>query len=415
MKFYLHAIKRVPGTHGIGLNATRSHGFSLVETAIALAVLGLVALLVVGFFSTATKVRVAANDRDLLSRSQVAVVSFAYANNRLPCPALNQSGVEAPGCPPALQVGFLPWRTLGLPDATAGEIRYGVRRHSVPAPVDPKQNLDLSVKLDRFAPLVPSQVIAQNISLVSINTLLGVANQIDFCSALSRINDVPSTGLLQTANPDLANVQPVAFALALPGLNDADGDGNKFDGFQAGTTPVFNAPATPQSLNYDDQVLAMSAPTLFAALSCGLGFSAAGHSHFNALNSAQIMAKSFDDYRYQLILQSLMAAAGVASGAATIANSSAGLASSVATSAAAIALTLLAYGTVSGILAPAALAAAANTAAVITAGLTTAAAVAAAAAAAALVVDFSIKLVPDSITLADTIRAHALAADAAGF
>ena len=390
------------------------NGFSLVETAIALALLGLVALLFVSYWKTTTQVRITDAQSELLGRAQAAVVSFAYVNSRMPCPALDQSGIEASGCPPAVHVGFLPWRTLGLPEAAAGAIRYGVRRNTLPAPVDPLLNLDLAVKIDRFAPLVPDGVIAQNTIPFSINRLLGHANQIDLCSALSKIDDAPTAGVLQTSAPGSADLRPVVFAMALPGLGDANGDGNVFDGFQSGLAPTFNAPSTAQSADYDDNVVAMAAPTLFAALSCGLGFSAAAHAHFNVLNSAQIMAKGMDDYRYQLILQALMAAAGVASGVATIANATAGVASSIATSTAAIAITLLAYGTISGILVPAALAVTANAAGLVAALATTANAVAASIAADVLAADF-VPFLAKSVNLANAIRAHALAGDAEGF
>ncbi len=386
------------------------NGFSLIEAAIALLVLGIIALAFASYWKTATQVRVADNQTTILTRAQAALVSFAYTNSRMPCPAADRSGLEATGCPPSLEVGFLPWRTLGLPDAAAGSIRYGVYRN-------PALNADLAISVDRFAPLVPDSVIAQNIAPVSINRLLGNTNLIDLCSVLSRSGDLPNPTAadhLQTVDAVTTDRRNVAFAMALPGMGDADGDGNSFDGLQSGTAPIFDAPSRMQSVDYDDKVVAMSAPTLFAALSCGLGFSAAVHSHFNALNAAQIMAKGMDDYRYQLILNALMAAAGVASSIATIATATAGVASSIATSTAAIAITLLAYGTVSGILVPAGLAVTANAAGLVAALATSAKAIAVSIAADVLAGTFA-PYVTNSADLANTIRANALAADAEGF
>ena len=126
------------------------------------------------------------------------------------------------------------------------------------------------------------------------------------------------------------------------------------------------------------------------------------------------MAKGMDDYRFQLIINAVMAAAGVASGVATIATATAGVASATATSAAAIALTLLSYGSVSGILVPAALAIAANATGLAAALATTAKAVAASIVADVLAADFA-PFLPKSVALANAIRANALAADAEGF
>ncbi len=385
-------------------------GFSLIESAIALLVLGIIALALVSYWTTATQVRVADSQTALLTRAQAAVVSFAYTNNRLPCPATDRSGIETTGCPPAMEVGFLPWRTLGLPDAAAGGIRYGAYRN-------PALNADLAIKVDRFAPLVPDSVIAQNIAPVSINRLLGHANLIDLCSVLSQAGDLPNPTAadhLQTVDAVTLERRNIAFAMALPGMGDANGDNNPFDGLQSGAAPIFDAPSRMQSVDYDDKVVAMSAPTLFATLSCGLGLSAAAHAHFNVLNAAQIMAKGMDDYRYQLILNALMAAAGVASSIATIANATAGVASSIATSTAAIAITLLAYGTVSGILVPAALAVTANAAGLVAALATSAKAIAVSIAADVLAGTFA-PYVTNSANLANTIRVNALAADAEGF
>ena len=69
-----------------------SRGFSLVESAIALVVVGFIALAFVAFWRTAGQQKTAIAERDLLSRAQAALTGFAYAKYRLPCPASDAEG-----------------------------------------------------------------------------------------------------------------------------------------------------------------------------------------------------------------------------------------------------------------------------------------------------------------------------------
>ena len=404
-----------PHPQHCNLNHTLHHayqkGFSLIEIAIALAVLGLIALVIAQYWSTASRVRSNDAQQDIASRAQTALVSFAYVNNRLPCPAADSAGIEALNCPPSAEVGRLPWRTLGLPDATAGAMRYGVYRNTT-------LNTDLALNIDRFAPLVPDTTISQTSTPFSLNRLIGNANLIDLCAVLTKVAALsrPMSGAdhLQTIDATTSERRNIAFALALPGFNDADGDGNAYDGNQISAAPIFDQPSRPQSANYDDKVIAMSPQTLFAALSCGQGFAAAGHSHFNVANTTQIMAKSMDDYRFGLILTATMAAANVVSSIATIATAAAGLSSAVATSALAAAQILATFGALSPILIPSVLAIAANTAAVAASIATTAAAIAASVAADIIAADF-VPILTKALNLATLVRRNAFAADAAGF
>ncbi|MBP8785939.1 MAG: type II secretion system protein [Candidatus Dechloromonas phosphoritropha] len=102
----------------------RNNGFSLVELAIVLVI---VALLTSGLLLGIAAQRNAAENVDAqrqLENIREALLGFAMANGRLPCPAkanLPNTDDDAgkaltPPCDGLLQHGVLPWKTLGLPE-----------------------------------------------------------------------------------------------------------------------------------------------------------------------------------------------------------------------------------------------------------------------------------------------------------
>lgn len=99
-------------------------GFSLVELTVVLVI---VALLTGGLMYGLGAQREAAAMQDArrqLDAAREALLGFAMANGRLPCPApanlpntnANAGKAPAPPCDNALQHGVLPWVTLGLPE-----------------------------------------------------------------------------------------------------------------------------------------------------------------------------------------------------------------------------------------------------------------------------------------------------------
>lgn len=100
----------------------RQQGFSLVEIAIVLAILGFAALGLMSSLSRQAEQRSLAETRALLARAEEALLAFAMANGRLPCPALaasagHESIASSTGGTVACsaQAGFLPAATLGMP------------------------------------------------------------------------------------------------------------------------------------------------------------------------------------------------------------------------------------------------------------------------------------------------------------
>ena len=97
------------------------NGFTLVEMAIVLALIGLILGTGLTLMTAQQDQRRIEETKDRLDEAREALIGYAIANGRLPCPATNASnGEEAPlggggsvGCTGALN-GFLPAVTLGL-------------------------------------------------------------------------------------------------------------------------------------------------------------------------------------------------------------------------------------------------------------------------------------------------------------
>lgn len=99
-------------------------GFTLIELAIVLVI---VALLTSGLLMGISAQRSTAENADAqrqLENIREALLGYAMANGRLPCPALanlpntdvNAGIAPAPPCDNALRYGVVPWVTLGLPE-----------------------------------------------------------------------------------------------------------------------------------------------------------------------------------------------------------------------------------------------------------------------------------------------------------
>ena len=392
---------------------TKTHaGFSLLETAIALFILGLLALIVTAYWQSTTQTKARAVERDLLSRAQGSIAGFAFAKGRLPCPAV-AGGLGVESCTSG-QVGTLPWATLGLADVGVKQMKYGVYRKPNASPA---LDLDLTIAQDRFRHLFPT-----GSPPLGLLTLINNTNTYDFCSALSVLARAETVGTgdatyLNTATAaGASSVRNIAFALSMSGVLDADGDGNRFDGLQAtqsSTSPAFDVPTRVQTNNYDDKVVAVSATALFANLSCGLGFSAADHSHFNALNAARIVQKGMVDYAFLMRLNAKLAAAAVAGAASGVAGAASGVALGAGEIASITAASIASLGATApaiGLAVAATVAAAAATASAIASQVL---AVIALVESNQIVTDFAAYVV-ESQTLADSIEVNARASDAAG-
>lgn len=109
------------------MSMQRQRGFTLIEIAIGLMIMGLVSMGLIATLRELAEQRRLVETRALLTQAREALLAFVATNGRLPCPALaasnghesvlsNVGGVRT--C--TASVGFLPAVTLGLPGLDPG-------------------------------------------------------------------------------------------------------------------------------------------------------------------------------------------------------------------------------------------------------------------------------------------------------
>lgn len=391
-----------------------NQGYTLIELSIGMVVLGMITVVVWRFGSSASQRIEQIQAPQTLIAADNALIGYIAAKHRLPCPDTAGDGVEHCG---GASIGGLPMVTLGLARADLQNVRYGVFRSST-------NNADLAVASDSFYPLLAAIPGGSGIAPVGLTAPLGSVNGIDFCHALRLAGALPggvsslATALnIRAPNTSLADsilIKNVAYALSLPGTGS-----NPATNLNT-LANSFASPGQPISTDYRDVVLAVDFGQVFDRMSCGGILAAAGHAHPNAASAAAIMRGAMLDYKVQLDLAAEMATTMVHSAAAGVAGAVAGAATAAANVLIAAAESVLSLGTASATIGFAAAAVVTGASAIITNSLTTAAAVNAKAIADMRVKQFSgtdaasLYLLEDSGTLATTLRANAIAADAAG-
>lgn len=125
-----------------------SRGFTLAELAVALVILALLLFGALVPFSAQLDIRSVAETRRTMDTIKDAIIGFAQANGRLPCPAAGSipaGGVDAAGRPAGTEqlnpttlpppstavcssaVGVVPWTTLGTPETDSWGHRFTYR------------------------------------------------------------------------------------------------------------------------------------------------------------------------------------------------------------------------------------------------------------------------------------------------
>lgn len=110
-----------------------NRGFTIIEMAIVLLILGLLLGGGLAVLSTQVEIQKVKDTQRLLDEAREALLGFAVRNGRLPCPAnpALAAGTELPACAgPTLQ-GVLPWATLGIAETDAWGRRFTYRVSAV--------------------------------------------------------------------------------------------------------------------------------------------------------------------------------------------------------------------------------------------------------------------------------------------
>jgi prepilin-type N-terminal cleavage/methylation domain-containing protein len=115
----------------------RSGGFSLIEMAVVLMILGLIVAGLMAPIDAQLEARDRRHTLDNMERALAALYGYAVMHGRLPCPDSSGDGLPDPAFDPASAAsaqcasaeGFLPWAELGVPpgDAWGNRLRYRVR------------------------------------------------------------------------------------------------------------------------------------------------------------------------------------------------------------------------------------------------------------------------------------------------
>lgn len=260
-------VKRAMSVHSFrGASGRLQRGLGLLEVMLFVAVTG--SLATVGYLEWRARetVQTARQERAVLSQADTAVMTFATVNHRLPCPDTDRDGLE--DCGGGAQKGWLPSTSLQLagadPGVEVGQLRYLVQRGAA--------SYDLAALTDGWRPLEYDDA---GLTFASMRTTTadggsyqaGILTLTDLCQ---RLGDAAGTALSGTmAQVSAAPARTVAYALAHPGLADADGDNSPFDGVNGAAGNTLEDPARALALSgYDDVILERSFASLQLAFEC---------------------------------------------------------------------------------------------------------------------------------------------------
>jgi prepilin-type N-terminal cleavage/methylation domain-containing protein len=230
-------------------------GFTLLEMAVVVAIIGLLGLLVSSAFAGLGDRRSREQALAETEAARQALRGFMLAHKRLPCPDSTRSGFEDEPCAAAETMGWLPYQTLGLPPPTdRSRMIYGVYRGGSDADlVRPTGGAAAGVDFE------------DNGSLV--RTLTKVAQP-----AAPRTDEpyLTGDGSARYGAESCGNaVTNPAFLLVAP-VTDKDGNGSPFDGVNpvtpgSGTRCIASDARAPDA-TYDDVVAAEGAQALLGWL-----------------------------------------------------------------------------------------------------------------------------------------------------
>ncbi len=233
-------------------------GVSLVEVAIASVILGACGTLLMGVIDRQAKVASVERSTTLVDRAHDAILAYAYLHRGLPCPSQVTTGVET--CDGHTE-GYLPYVTLGLPEPTAGRLRYRMSLDLKSPTASSPYSVVTSQRTGEFGDLT-----AQVVRLASISPA-GHEALFDLCSALASAGNAAQSAYAVGVAPEAAMSAAI-------------------------TTPSSAPPVHEETIGRSQ----------FAAkLQCG-ALATAGRAHFNAALAADTMNRAMEDILAQFVL-----------------------------------------------------------------------------------------------------------------
>lgn len=240
----------------MGMRVVREKGFTLVEMAVALVVIGLLTWAVSSAYQNMQPMADRNKAVQLGEQARDSLRSFALMHKRLPCPDLNGNGREGDasgGCPEGRDSGLLPYYSLGIsvPDEPYRAV-YAVYRNGDAGGVD------LTV-LDERTGDSQGDDGYKNIGdlLYALNSIDPNENNTDLVRVTGDGN-AASEGAIDCSNN--IRLHP-AFFLVLP-LDDVSGNGSRFDSVHDHNSNCAYSAITPRTVAHDDLVVVESSAML---------------------------------------------------------------------------------------------------------------------------------------------------------
>lgn len=229
-------------------------GFSLLETAIALVVAGLMSWAAFSGYEVIAAQKNMERARAEAQQLRTVVRAFAMRHGRLPCPSADAAnGYESlvsGSCASGRQVGWFPYVSAGLEVPEDGmRARYAVFRD---ANVDVTKDADLATSKERTGDAAGSTTFHHATDLVAA---LNTASLLSFSDERPYLTgDGGVAGAMDCA---ANHVMAVAYWIMID-LQDKDGDGLRLDLPHKENTPCAVSPFAVNRLDFDDVVEAES-------------------------------------------------------------------------------------------------------------------------------------------------------------